>query len=116
MSPAQQAQLFQPFNRLGREGSQTAGTGIGLVISRHLAELMHGTLEVESRADVGSTFTLVLPAVPLTPRPVRRCPPRRPTRRQPLRRHAQLGVRRGLVALVVGQQFLVQLLAGRRPV
>lgn len=67
MSPAQQAQLFQPFNRLGREGSQTAGTGIGLVISRHLAELMHGTLEVESRADVGSTFTLVLPAVPLTP-------------------------------------------------
>jgi signal transduction histidine kinase/ActR/RegA family two-component response regulator/integral membrane sensor domain MASE1 len=65
MSPAQQAQLFQPFNRLGREHSQTEGTGIGLVISRHLAELMHGTLEVASQADVGSTFTLVLPAVSL---------------------------------------------------
>lgn len=67
LSASQQAQLFQPFNRLGRERSQTAGTGIGLVISRHLAELMHGTLEVQSRENEGSTFTLVLPAIELPP-------------------------------------------------
>lgn len=65
LSPSQQAQLFEPFNRLGRESSQTEGTGIGLVISLHLAELMHGTLEVQSRENEGSTFTLVLPALDL---------------------------------------------------
>lgn len=69
MSAAQQAQLFQPFNRLGREGSQTDGTGIGLVISRHLAELMKGSLEVHSTEGEGSTFTLVLPAIDLPPPP-----------------------------------------------
>jgi signal transduction histidine kinase/ActR/RegA family two-component response regulator/integral membrane sensor domain MASE1 len=79
MSPAQQAQLFQPFNRLGRERSQTTGTGIGLVISRHLAELMHGTLEVQSREDEGSTFTLVLPAVRLAPAASEAAPPTPPS-------------------------------------
>ena len=39
------AALFQPYNRLGREHSGIEGTGIGLVISRRLAELMGGTLE-----------------------------------------------------------------------
>ena len=38
------APLFQPYNRLGRENSAIEGTGIGLVISRRLAELMGGTL------------------------------------------------------------------------
>ena len=67
LSPSQQAQLFQPFNRLGRERSQTEGTGIGLVISQHLAELMQGSLEVQSRENEGSTFTLVLPTLDLSP-------------------------------------------------
>jgi signal transduction histidine kinase len=42
MSPTQVDSLFQPYNRLGRESSTIEGTGIGLVISRRLAELMGG--------------------------------------------------------------------------
>jgi signal transduction histidine kinase/ActR/RegA family two-component response regulator len=61
MSPEQMAGLFQPYNRLGRESSNIEGTGIGLVISRRLAELMHGTLEAASVAGQGSVFTLRLP-------------------------------------------------------
>ncbi|HYR24247.1 MAG TPA: CHASE domain-containing protein, partial [Aquabacterium sp.] len=62
MSPAQMEQLFQPFNRLGRERNMPDGTGIGLVISRHLAILMGGSLMAHSEEHVGSTFTLTLPA------------------------------------------------------
>ncbi|MDN3920995.1 CHASE domain-containing protein [Roseateles violae] len=54
--------LFQPFNRLGREHSETAGTGIGLVISKRLAELMGGELRASSVAGRGSSFVLRLPA------------------------------------------------------
>ncbi|MDE2504194.1 MAG: CHASE domain-containing protein [Burkholderiales bacterium] len=63
MTESQLAALFQPYNRLGREASGIEGTGIGLVISRRLAELMGGTLEAASEAGVGSVFTLRLPAV-----------------------------------------------------
>ena len=62
MSAEQQAKLFQPYNRLGRESSNIEGTGIGLVISRRLAELMGGTLQATSAAGEGSIFTLRLPA------------------------------------------------------
>jgi PAS domain S-box-containing protein len=62
MTPGQLSELFQPFNRLGRERSQQEGTGIGLVISQRLAELMGGTLRVRSVAGQGSSFTLALPA------------------------------------------------------
>jgi PAS domain S-box-containing protein len=62
MTPEQMGALFQPYNRLGREHTAIEGTGIGLVISRRLAELMNGTLEVSSRAGHGSTFTLRLAA------------------------------------------------------
>ncbi len=61
MNEAQLAQLFQPFNRLGRESTGVEGTGIGLVISRRLAALMGGELRVASTAEQGSTFTLALP-------------------------------------------------------
>jgi PAS domain S-box-containing protein len=64
MSPAQLAELFQPFNRLGRERSAVEGTGIGLVISRRLAELMGGTLQARSVEGQGSVFTLTLPLAP----------------------------------------------------
>ncbi|MFO1339266.1 MAG: ATP-binding protein [Burkholderiaceae bacterium] len=70
MSEAQLAQLFQPFNRLGRESTGVEGTGIGLVISRRLAALMGGELRVTSTVEQGSTFTLALPVgKPLAPPP-----------------------------------------------
>jgi CheY-like chemotaxis protein len=62
MTPEQLAVLFQPYNRLGRENSGIAGSGIGLSISRGLAELMGGTLQASSEAGLGSIFTLSLPA------------------------------------------------------
>ena len=62
MSAEQLSALFQPYNRLGRERTAVEGTGIGLVISRRLAELMGGTLQVRSAPAQGSVFTLRLPA------------------------------------------------------
>ena len=64
MTPQQLAELFQPFNRLGRERSTQPGTGIGLVISQRLAELMGGTLRARSVAGQGSSFILRLPCSP----------------------------------------------------
>jgi PAS domain S-box-containing protein len=64
MTPKQLGALFQPYNRLGREATDIEGTGIGLVISRGLAELMGGTLTAQSCAGEGSVFTLRLPAAP----------------------------------------------------
>jgi PAS domain S-box-containing protein len=61
MRPDQVSALFQPFNRLGREQSKLPGTGIGLVISRRLVELMQGVLTVHSEAEVGSVFGVELP-------------------------------------------------------
>jgi CheY-like chemotaxis protein len=49
-------QLFQPFNRLGQERSSEEGTGIGLVMSKRLVELMGGEIGVESTAGSGSVF------------------------------------------------------------
>ncbi|MDQ6639213.1 MAG: PAS domain S-box protein [Pseudomonadota bacterium] len=60
MSPEKVARLFEPFNRLGAERSGVEGTGIGLVLSRRLAELMHGELRVESAVGKGTVATLTL--------------------------------------------------------
>jgi PAS domain S-box-containing protein len=65
LTNTQVSELFQPFNRLGREHSNIEGTGIGLVISRRLAELMGGSLVATSREGAGSTFVLSLPAASL---------------------------------------------------
>jgi PAS domain S-box-containing protein len=57
LSPEKLEQLFQPFNRLGHEAvGGVAGTGIGLVVTKRLTELMGGLLGVESTVGVGSVF------------------------------------------------------------
>ena len=61
LTTAQQLQLFQPFNRLGAERGRVEGTGLGLVITRHLVESMGGTLQVDSSPGEGSCFTVELP-------------------------------------------------------
>jgi PAS domain S-box-containing protein len=60
LSPEKLAQLFQPFNRLGQEASAEEGTGIGLVVSKRLAELMEGEIGAESTVGVGSVFWIEL--------------------------------------------------------
>ena len=61
LSGEQIAALFQPFNRLGAEITSTEGSGIGLVIAKQLVEAMGGSVQVSSKPDEGSTFTLVFP-------------------------------------------------------
>jgi PAS domain S-box-containing protein len=56
LPPEKLAQLFQPFNRLGQEAGGEAGTGIGLVVTKRLVELMEGVMGVESTVGVGSVF------------------------------------------------------------
>lgn len=62
LNEEQLGQLFQPFNRLGQEDGREEGTGIGLVMTKQLVELMGGTLEVESTVGVGSVFWFELNA------------------------------------------------------
>ncbi len=64
LAPDKLSQLFQPFNRLGQEGSGEEGTGIGLVMSKRVVELMKGVIGVESRVGVGSVFWFELLLAP----------------------------------------------------
>lgn len=57
-----QDKLFQPFQRAGQEAGPIEGTGIGLVISKRLAELMAGRVGFHSTPGVGSSFWVELPA------------------------------------------------------
>ena len=82
LSEAQQARLFQPFERLESAYEGIEGTGIGLAISRRLVEAMAGHIGVDSRPGEGCTFWFELPrsdqatpaatplaAFPTTPQP-----------------------------------------------
>ncbi len=61
IAPAQQAQVFEPFQRLGRENSMIQGTGIGLSLCLEFARLMNGQMGLHSEPGVGSRFWIELP-------------------------------------------------------
>ncbi|HVL06640.1 MAG TPA: ATP-binding protein [Acidimicrobiales bacterium] len=61
--PEMMSRLFAPFDRLDAGHTEVEGTGIGLTLSKVLAEAMGGTLSVESIPGQGSTFSLDLPRV-----------------------------------------------------
>ena len=56
MNDSQLQQLFQEFNRVGAEKTNIKGTGIGLVITKRLVELMGGVIGVESQQGKGTSF------------------------------------------------------------
>jgi PAS domain S-box-containing protein len=60
LPPEKMEQLFQSFNRLGQEVRGEEGTGIGLVVSKRLVELMRGSIGVESTVGIGSVFWIEL--------------------------------------------------------
>ena len=64
LTPEKKAQLFQPFNRLGQEAGSVAGTGIGLVVTKQLVELMGGFLGADSTLGDGSVFWFELRSTP----------------------------------------------------
>ena len=61
--PERMAELFQPFNRLGRESSGVPGSGLGLALSRALVQAMHGELTASSPQGQGCVFRVALPCV-----------------------------------------------------
>jgi len=62
IAPDKHERIFQPFQRAGQETGPIEGTGIGLAITKRLAELMGGTVGFTSTADHGSAFWVDLPA------------------------------------------------------
>lgn len=60
LPPEKLLQLFQPFNRLGQENGTEEGTGIGLVVTKQLMELMGGSISVKSTLGAGSEFCIEL--------------------------------------------------------
>lgn len=60
LPPEKLAQLFEPFNRLGQEAGVEEGTGLGLVVTKQLVELMGGAIGVKSTVRVGSEFWIEL--------------------------------------------------------
>ena len=71
ISPAQQVRLFQPFTQADDSTARKfGGTGLGLSICRRLADLMGGTIELDSVEGEGTRVTLALPARPIGDRTV----------------------------------------------
>ncbi|WP_051741579.1 sensor histidine kinase KdpD [Kitasatospora sp. MBT66] len=68
IAPEDRDRVFLPFQRLG-DTDNTTGVGLGLALSRGLAEAMDGSLEVEDTPGGGTTMLLTLPAAPARPMP-----------------------------------------------
>jgi PAS domain S-box-containing protein len=60
LTAEQLAQLFQPFNRLGKESGAEEGTGIGLMVTKRLVDLMGGVIGADSTVGEGSVFWIEL--------------------------------------------------------
>ena len=56
MNPDQLTQIFNPFEQVGNRHRQSAGTGLGLNITKQLVEKMGGDLQVKSQLGIGSIF------------------------------------------------------------
>ena len=56
-----QSEVFQPFNRLSAENSTIEGSGVGLVITKQLVEMMQGKLDFTSAEEQGTNFWIELP-------------------------------------------------------
>jgi signal transduction histidine kinase len=66
ISPENQSQLFQPYFQIANSVvNRHEGTGLGLMVTRKLAQIHGGRLEVQSEVDHGSRFTIILPVRPL---------------------------------------------------
>jgi signal transduction histidine kinase len=62
IAEADQERLFRAFEQVGEaKERQFEGTGLGLYISQKLAEVLGGSIVIDSTLGVGSTFTLFLP-------------------------------------------------------
>jgi signal transduction histidine kinase/CheY-like chemotaxis protein len=79
LTPEQLRSLFQPFNRLGRDSTGIEGSGIGLVLTRRLVELMGGSIGVHSMPGTGSTFWIDLRSAEPLRVALARVEPRLPT-------------------------------------
>jgi len=79
LTPEQLRSLFQPFNRLGRDATGIEGSGIGLVLTKRLVELMGGSIGVRSTPGVGSTFWIDLRSAEPLQVDLARVEPRLPT-------------------------------------
>jgi signal transduction histidine kinase/DNA-binding response OmpR family regulator len=62
ISPEDQARVFEEFRQVGDPSERQPGSGLGLAVTKRLAEAHDGRIELESARGQGSTFTLVLPA------------------------------------------------------
>jgi CheY-like chemotaxis protein/anti-sigma regulatory factor (Ser/Thr protein kinase) len=75
-----QARLFKEFSRVNPPGMRVVGAGLGLALSRMLAEAMNGRIGVESQPGRGSTFWISLPAAASAPAVARAIATARPAR------------------------------------
>jgi len=69
INPSDQIKIFDEFVRLDKTSKEIEGTGLGLPISRQLASLLGGTIEIESQVGAGSIFTLTIPMTPIVKSP-----------------------------------------------